>query len=82
MTSQSCSVKVFQTEAGLWSVQSDASGADLVDYPSQGDAITAAVRMAMAEGALLTIHAANDAKSEIDFAGCCAPQFAGYAGYA
>ena len=76
MSSRSCSVQVFQTEAGQWSVQSDAPGANLVDYPSQGDAITAGVRMAMAEGALLTIHAANDAKSEIDFAGCCAPQVA------
>lgn len=80
MSSQSCSVQVFQTEAGQWSVQSDAPGADLVDYPTQGDAITAGVRMAMAEGALLTIHAANDAggksKSEIDFAGCRAPQMA------
>lgn len=81
MSSQSCSVQVFQTEAGQWTVQSDAPGADLVDYPSQGDAITAGVRMAMAEGALLTIHAANDAndarrKSEIDFAGCRAPQMA------
>jgi hypothetical protein len=76
MSSQNCSVRVFQTEAGQWSVQSDAAGAEHVDYPSQGDAITAAVRMAMAEGALLTIHAANDArsKSEIDFTGCRAPQ--------
>ncbi len=78
MSSRSCSVQVFQTEAGQWSVQSDAPGADLLDYPSQGDAITAGVHMAMAEGALLTIHAANVAKSksEIDFAGCSAPQIA------
>jgi hypothetical protein len=76
MSSRSCSVRVFQTEAGQWSVQSDAPGAGHIAYPSQGDAITAAVRMAMAEGALLTIHAANDAKSEIDFAGCSAPQMA------
>ncbi|CAG2147465.1 hypothetical protein LMG31506_03635 [Cupriavidus yeoncheonensis] len=74
MSSRSCSVQVFQTEAGRWSVKSDAPGANVVDYASQGDAIAAAVRMAMAEGALLTIHAAEDARSEIDFAGCCAPQ--------
>ncbi|ODV44262.1 hypothetical protein AWV79_09860 [Cupriavidus sp. UYMMa02A] len=73
MSSRSCSVRVFQTEAGQWSVRSDAPGADDVGYPSQVDAITAGVRMAMAEGALLTIHAANDAKSEIDFTGCSAP---------
>ncbi|WER48656.1 DUF2188 domain-containing protein [Cupriavidus sp. WKF15] len=76
MSSRSCSVQVFQTEAGQWSVQSDAPGAGLVDYPSQVDAISAGVRMAMAEGALLTIHAANEAKSEIDFAGCSVPQIA------
>ena len=81
MSSPNCYVRVFQTEAGQWSVRSDTPGTGDVDYPSQGDAITAGVHMAMAEGALLTIHAANDAKtkSEIDFAGCSAPRVAAIA---
>ncbi|CAG9167424.1 hypothetical protein LMG23992_00806 [Cupriavidus laharis] len=76
MSSRNCSIQVFQTEAGQWSVRSDEPGAGHVDYPSLGAAIAAGVHMAMAEGALLTIHAVNDAKSEIDFAGCSMPQTA------
>ena len=60
-------VRVFLTKDGKWAVQLDAADSAPTTYRSQGEAIAAGVRMAMANDAVLAIHGLNEPPTELDF---------------
>ncbi len=63
-------LRVFFNEDGRWPVQSDAADSALITYRSQGEAIAAGVRMAMANEAVLTIRGLNEPPTQLDFRDC------------